>query len=154
MNPLASGSWGSRSSDTGHSKNIVETKKTALIVTDGAAPIERMAALIAGELSDCRVFIKNAKDFEGTDLLPADFCFIGCEKPDPPSFGYLQKLLQHINLAGRPCGLFSSGAPEAIAYLSRIVQDSEMAVVGDPLDNSRLERIGPWVLGIKNTSRK
>ena len=124
-------------------------KKTVLIITDGVRETKEIAAKIAGELSGCQVTIRDAAYFEGTDILPADLCFIGCDKPDPPSFAYLQKLLQHINLAGRPCGLFSSSSSEAIGYLSKLVQDSEMVLGSSPLYASGINSIGSWVGGLE-----
>ena len=135
-------------------KIIVEKRKTVLIVTDGVAEINKIAGLIAGELSNWQVAIKDAKDFNGTDLLPADCCFIGCDKPNPPSFDYFQKLLRHINLSGRPCGIFTAESPEAIAYLSSIVKDSEMVLGGEPLFASGLGDISSWVRGFANSVKK
>ena len=129
----------------GTRKIKVKTKRTILIVTDGVTGTKKLAEKIAGELSGHQVTIKDAKDFEGTDLLPADLLFLGCEKPDHPSFAYLHELLQHINLAGRPCGIFSSGSSNAIKYLSKAVQDSEMILGKEPLYASGLENISAWV---------
>ena len=132
----------------------METTRTVLIVTDGVTETKDLAERIAGELSNYRVTIKDAADFEGTDLLPADLCFFGCDKPNPPSFAYLQKLLRHINLAGRPCGLFSSGSPEAIEYLSNLVRDSEMILGSDPLYARGVKNISSWVGALANNIRR
>ena len=128
----------------------METKRSILIITDGTSKTKGMAEKIAGELSAHQVTIKDAQQFEGTDLLPADLVFIGCEKPDPASFVYLQEMLQHINLAGRSCGLFSSGASEAIDYLSQLVQDSEMILGSSPLYLKDLGNINSWVMELVN----
>lgn len=109
----------------------MEIKKDVLIVTDGDPAVQELAEQIAAELEGCNVQIRPASGFSGTDLLPAEIFFLGCEKPHPPSFGYLVEMLRHINLAGRSCGVFSPGSGEAAAYLAALVQDSE-AVLGEP----------------------
>jgi hypothetical protein len=106
-------------------------EKTALIVTDGAESTQKMAETIAATLVNCKVTLLAAKDFSGTHLLPADICFFGAETPSPPSFAYLHKLLEHINLVGRPCGIFAD-SEEAVEYLRGMVQDSELALYPDP----------------------
>ena len=58
---------------------------------------------------------------------------MGCEKPNPDSFSYLADLLKHINLAGRPCGVFSPGSEKAAKYLAGLVKDSEAALNPKPL---------------------
>jgi hypothetical protein len=109
----------------------VETRKDALIVTDGAASTQKLAKEIAAELGAFNVLVKEASDFAGTDLLPAPVFFLGCEQPEPPSFGYLAELFRHINLAGRSCGIFSPGSGAAAAYLAGLVADCE-AALGEP----------------------
>jgi hypothetical protein len=109
----------------------VETKKHVLIVTDGADSTVQTAKQIASALEKCDVAIRTASDFAGTDLLPAEVFFLGCEQPDPPSFAYLSAFLQHINLAGRSCGVFSAGSEKALNYLSGLVGDCE-AASGEP----------------------
>ena len=104
---------------------------TALIVTDGADSTRKVAEAIASELKKCKVISVLAKDFAGTDLLPVNCCFFGAESPNPPSFSYLYKMLQHINLAGRSCGIFSN-SKKAAEYLSAMVQASELALYPDP----------------------
>ena len=106
-------------------------EKTAIIVTDGSDSIQKMAAAIAAELKGFKVVSAAAKDFAGTDLLAAGFCFFGAENPSPPSFSYVNKMLQHINLAGRHCGIFSN-SKGAVDYLRGMVHDSEMAVYPEP----------------------
>jgi hypothetical protein len=68
-----------------------------------------------------------AGEFSGTHLLSADICFFGSEAPNPPSFARLNTILQHINLAGRPCGVFS-GSVSGAEYLRNMVHDSELAL--------------------------
>jgi hypothetical protein len=106
-------------------------EKTALIVTDGAETTQKMAETIAEALRDYTVNLVAAKDFSGTQILPADICFFGAETPNPPSFDYLHNLLEHINLAGRPCGIFSP-SEKALEYLRGMVRDSELALLPDP----------------------
>jgi hypothetical protein len=112
-------------------KITVETKKNVLIITDGAASTHKLAEQVAGELKDCKVLVRAASDFAGTDLLPAEAFFLGCEQPAPPSFACLSELLQHINLVGRPCGVFSPGSEKAVSYLADLVRSSE-ASIGAP----------------------
>jgi len=106
-------------------------EKTALIVTDDAESIRIMAEAIAEELKKCKVIFLSAKDFMGTDLLPANLCFFGAENPEPPSFENLYKMLQHINLADRTCGIFSN-SEKAAEYLCGMVRDSELALYPNP----------------------
>jgi len=106
----------------------MKTKKTVLIVTDGASGTEKMASDIAGALKGNKVLTKTAAEFAGNDILPADAFFLGCENIAPDSFAYLTDLLKHINLAGRPCGVFSSGAKKTASYLAGLVKDCEAAL--------------------------
>ena len=100
-----------------------------LIITDDAAPIRKLAEAIAAVMGGqgYSVTVIPAESFSGSELLPAYAFFLGCEAPEPSSFLYLETLLQHINLAGRPCGIFSTDA-KAVKYLSSLVYDSEPAV--------------------------
>jgi hypothetical protein len=102
-----------------------------------------MAQKIEETLPDCRVVNIQASGFSGTEILPADICFFGCEKPHPPSFRYLENVLRHINLAGRSCGLFSSKPGESMDYLFGMVRDSEICV--KPFLFSGTEEIKHWV---------
>ena len=106
-------------------------EKTVLIVTDGAESTQKIAEDIKTALKDCHVVFVKAGNFEGTQLLPADLCFFGAENPELPSFSYLYKVLKHINLVNRPCGVFAS-SKKAADYLSGMVEDSEMALYPDP----------------------
>jgi len=124
--------------------------KKALIITDGTESIKETATLIADTLSGFETKICSAEIFEGTDLLPADVFFIGCEKPSPSSFSYLKDMLSHINLASRKCGIFSV-CEETIEYLNGILNDSE-AALGAPLiltsEKVPLPALENWVEGI------
>jgi hypothetical protein len=111
----------------------VKAKKTVLIVIDGTEQVAKMADEIAAVLREDTVTIKAASQFAGTDLLPADMFFIGCENPGPASFDYLSDLLKHINLAGRSCGVFSPGSEKAAAYLADLLADSEAVLYPQPL---------------------
>jgi hypothetical protein len=117
---------------------MVKTKKTVLILTDDSAETAKMAAGIAGALKGNKVSLMTASEFKGNDILPAEAFFLGCEKPEPDSFAYLADLLKHINLAGRPCGVFSpapdgSASKRALKYLASLVHDSEAALNPEPL---------------------
>jgi hypothetical protein len=126
----------------------VEASKNVLIVTDGTESIQGMAKKIEKTLTGCRVASIRARNFSGTEILPAEIYFFGCEKPRPPSFKYLEDVLNHINLAGRVCGLFSSGSGEAADYLSAMVRDSELALYAEPLLSSEDKKIKNWVGGL------
>ena len=106
-------------------------EKTAIIVTDEAESTRKMAKAIAAELTNYKVISVVAKDFAGTDLLPSDLCFFGAENPDHPSFSYLFKMLQHINLVDRSCGIFSNSEKTAQS-LCDMVHDSELALRAEP----------------------
>jgi hypothetical protein len=131
----------------------VESKKHILIITDGAESTGKMAEHIAGALQDARVVILTASAFSGADILPADIYFFGCEEPRPASFSYLEALLNHINLAGRSCGLFSPNSEKAAQYLAGMVHDSELVlnavpfVAGDP---GEIQRWVAEVIGENN----
>ena len=108
----------------------MNAKEKILIITDGTELIESIARSVKDALSGT-VKIISAEAFEGTDLLPANTFFMGCEKPNPSSFNYLEEMLKHINFAGRHCGIFSA-SKNALKYLSGILKDSEVTV-GEPL---------------------
>jgi hypothetical protein len=128
----------------------VETKKRVLIVTDGVDATARIAEQIAAELAKHDVVIRPASAFAGTDLLPAAVFFLGCERPNPPAFAYLSELLQHINLAGRPCGVFSPDSTKSLTYLAGLVKDCE-AVLGEPfLAKNGAAGLKSWVKSILN----
>ncbi|MDR2542609.1 MAG: hypothetical protein LBC80_04070 [Treponema sp.] len=95
----------------------------ALIITDGTKSIQSIALLIKKTL-DIKTTIYSAQDFIGNEILSADIFFIGCEKPVPSSFAFLEKMLLHINLAPRKCGLFSVNQ-KSIKYLEGIIKDCE-----------------------------
>jgi len=128
----------------GYTCSTVSGKKRVLIVTDGAEEIKKMAENIAAALEGNSILIKDGSNFAGTDLLPADVLFFGCEKPSPPSFGYLEELLQHINLAGRTFGVFSPNSEEAIQYLIRMAKDSDAALNAEPFLAENSGNIKKW----------
>jgi hypothetical protein len=127
----------------------VEASKNVLIVTDDTESTQSMAKKIEETLTGCRVVSIQARNFSGVEILSAEIFFFGCEKPHPPSFEYLEDVLNHINLAGRACGLFSSGSGEAVNYLSAMVRDSEVGLCAEPLlasdFSSKDEKIKDWV---------
>ena len=102
----------------------MSAKKKVLIVTDGTETIHLIAQSISKTMADYDVKLCSAGEFEGTDLLPAGMFFLGCEKPNPASFAYLEEMLKHINLASRKCGIFSVNK-EALKYLESTVKDCE-----------------------------
>jgi hypothetical protein len=122
----------------------VKAEKIVLIIIDGTEQVAKMADTIAAVLKGNVVTIKTVSDFAGTDILPVDLFFIGCETPEPASFEYLSDLLKHINLAGRSCGVFSPGSEKAAAYLSGLLKDSEAALCSQALF-SNSEDVSGWV---------
>ena len=89
----------------------MEEQRKILIITDGEPQIQNIAESIAARIKSplfagCSVSIKDAGNFSGTDLLPASVFFIGCEEPKSCLFFYIEDLFRHINLVGRPCGIF------------------------------------------------
>jgi hypothetical protein len=123
----------------------VEAKKNILIVTDGVESTHKLGGQIAALCKDSHVALLNASEFSGTDILPADVCFFGCAEPSPSSFTYLEKILGHINLVGRPCGIFSPDSKKAVQYLSKMVHDAELALHGEPFIAGAAADIKAWV---------
>jgi hypothetical protein len=105
----------------------VDGKKNALVVIDGTESIRKMAADIAAVLKNFTLVSETANEFLGTHILSADICFFGSETSNPPSFTTLDTILHHINLAGKPCGIFSTSVSGA-EYLRNMVHDSELAL--------------------------
>lgn len=130
-------------------------KKHILIVTDNTPIIKTIAENIASVFSGAKLEnwsakIISAEKFCPTQLLPAHAFLLGCEKPEPADFTGVKELFKHINLAGRPCGVFSSQA-SAIKYLSTLVRDSD-AVMGSPLVAKNgvagKQELRKWVKGV------
>jgi len=122
----------------------MKVKRNALIITDDSDKTMDMASGIAAALKNDKVSIKSICDFQGNDILPADVFFLGCEKPNPDSFAYIEDLFLHINLAGRPCGVFSPGGKAAAKYLAGLVRDSEAALNPNPLFSPSGNEIKDW----------
>ena len=121
--------------------------KNVLIVTDGSEETAKIAAGIAAELKGNNVSVKGAADFKGNDILPAEAFFLGCEKPEPETFAYIADLFKHINLAGRPCGVFSPGSEKAAKYLAGLIKDCDAAL--NPVHFTGAgEDIGKWAKGV------
>jgi hypothetical protein len=95
--------------------------KTALIVIEGTETLKKIAEELSVAFHGYQTTIRQAESFSGIDILPANVFFLGCEKPGPDSFSYLGKLLQHINLSGRSCGVFSTDN-KALKYLSKLTE--------------------------------
>jgi hypothetical protein len=127
----------------------VYTEKKALIVTDSDVSLESTAQSIKNCLQDFSVKICSADGFAGTDILPAQIFFLGCNSPRPASFSYLEEMLSHINLVSRKCGIFSSDK-KSLEYLAGILKDCE-ADLGEPFlitngnDNPAIEK---WLKGV------
>ena len=127
----------------------MNTEKKVLIITDSGESLDLTAQSIKNCIQDSAVKICPAKDFTGTDLLPAQIFFLGCASPNPESFSYLEEMLSHINLVSRKCGIFSSDK-KSLEYLSGILKDCE-AEIGEPLlinggtDKNTIEN---WLKGV------
>ena len=102
-------------------------KTKALIITDGSETINSIANSIKDALKEVKVKIVDAKNFEGNEILPVDYFILGCEKPSPSSFAYLEELLSHINLVSRKCCIFSVNE-NSISYLKGIAADCEAEI--------------------------
>jgi len=104
--------------------------KVIIIITDGTEQIQKIAGSICEVISRLNgetvysVKILAAEEFAGNELLPADIFILGCEKPSPPSFTYLEELLLHINLVSRKSALFSINE-KTVKYLLKIMKDCE-----------------------------
>jgi hypothetical protein len=135
----------------------VDKKRKVLILTDTDASMQQMAKDIAAIIEAYPAYqaqTVQAEDFSGIELLPSYAFFLGCEKSGPPSFPYIEDMLGHINLVGRPSGVFSSDSG-GLEYLSTLVEASE-AAMGKPLlakggtmDTKTLQN---WVESIIDTS--
>ena len=125
--------------------------KTVLIVTDGSAGTAEIAAGIEKALKGNNVTVKAAPEFKGNDILPAEVFFLGCEKPDPESFTYLENVLKHINLAGRRCGVFSPGCKKSSKYLAGLLKDCEAALNPEHYTGSGKDA-GKWAKGVVSGS--
>ena len=130
----------------------MKTKRNVLIVTDGSGETAKMAASIAAALKGNKVAVKTASEFQGNDILPAEAFFLGCEKPKPDSFDYLADLLKHINLAGRPCGVFSPGSEKAAKYLAGLIRDSEATLNPEPLLTGSGTKVKKWAESVISAS--
>ncbi|GHU49845.1 hypothetical protein FACS1894200_08930 [Spirochaetia bacterium] len=123
----------------------MRTINNVLIINDGVDSTNKIAEKIAGELQSYHVVKRKAADLEGTDVLPADAYFIGCERSDPPSFVYLSELMHHINLVGRPCGVFTHQSKTSIKYLAGLIRDAELTLNPAAFtDNGELD-LQEWV---------
>jgi hypothetical protein len=109
----------------------VNCVKNVSIITDAGESLDLIVQSIRNCLQDCAVKICSAQNFAGTDILPAETFFLGCNTPNPASFAYLEDMLSHINLASRKCGIFSANK-ESLEYLAGILKDCE-AELGEPL---------------------
>jgi hypothetical protein len=102
-----------------------------IIITDGDSYIDTIAAAIKSSFTTHEIRVCKADHFTGDEILPCETFFLGCAKPSPSSFAYLEEMLSHINFASRKCGVFSA-KEEAVKYLQNILKDSEVNI-GKPL---------------------
>lgn len=104
-----------------------------------------MGKAIAAALGRPHVVLMDASEFQATDILPADACFLGCDQPKPASFNELERVLQGMNLANRPCGVFSPASKDAIDYLRSLVGPSELRLNPKPLLGDKKDDVAGWV---------
>ena len=130
----------------------MKSKKTVLVLTDGSEGTLKIAEGIVSALKDSKVSMKTASEFRGNDILPAEAFFLGCEKAKPASFAYLADVLKHINLAGRSCGVFTSGSMNAAKYLAALVRDSEAALNPEPLLAGSEAAVKKWAQKVISAS--
>jgi hypothetical protein len=124
-------------------------KKKAIIITDGSELIQAIALSIKDSLSSVKTKIISVEKFAGNDILPADIFILGCEKPNPASFAYLEDLLSHINLASRKCCIFST-SEKTIKYLKGIVKTCEADLAQPYLtvkDKFKKSDVKSWLKG-------
>lgn len=119
--------------------------KHILIVTDTDPGIQALAGKIARELHKYKVVTLECSDFAATDILPADACFLGCSEAKTRCFSELERVLKGINLAGRPCGLFSNEPGAAIEWLRGLCRDSELVVHSEALTAGSVSNLSSWV---------
>jgi len=131
----------------------VKVNKTVLIVTDGSEETEKMAEGIASALKGNKVTVKTGYEFLGNDLLPAEVFLLGCQEPGHDSFDYLSDLLQHINLAGRLCGVFTPKSKKTARYLAGLVHDSEITLNPVPLFSASAAVVKRWALKVVSGPR-
>ena len=118
--------------------------KNVLIITDDSKETAEMASGIVAALEGNNVSVKAVSKFKGNDILPAEVFFLGCEEANPEPFSYLKDLFKHINLAGRPCGVFSPGSQKAAEFLASMIHDSEAALNPKLLLGSMKNEINNW----------
>jgi hypothetical protein len=136
----------------------VKTIKNVLILVDESNAIKEVGRQLAAQLAPIHVAIVDAADFAATDMLPADAYFLGCKEPHPARFSEVERVLKGINLAGRPCGLFTLSSKSAIEYLRSITRDAELAVFPEPLlyealkTMDRAPQVKAWVQSVLGRS--
>ncbi|AEJ18931.1 hypothetical protein [Gracilinema caldarium] len=136
----------------------MKTIRNVLILVDEADTIKEVGRQLASYMAPVHVAIVDAADFAATDLLPADAYFLGCQEPHPARFCEVERVLKGINLAGRPCGLFTLSSKSAIEYLRSISQDAELAVFSEPLffeslkPVDRAPKVKAWVHAVLGRS--
>ena len=131
----------------------MEYKQQIIIIIDDAEYSQNMAKTIAGIIETFPekgydVSIAAAEKFSATDLLPAKIFFVGCETPKPASFSYIDELMEHINFAGRSCGVFSSD-DKAIEYLAAMISNTGASVAVMPAKEEKTEaKLKAWIQSV------
>ncbi|MDR2481878.1 MAG: hypothetical protein LBD07_06305 [Spirochaetaceae bacterium] len=125
--------------------------ESILILTDEELSSREAAlAIVAGIFGGWKVNIVNGNGFSGTDILAADICFFGCVNPHPEGFSHFEKVIRHINLTLRRCGIFSCKSQAAVDYLSVLVKDCGIKIETPTLVSTSASEIKIWANTIIN----
>jgi hypothetical protein len=134
--------------------------RKALIITDDGPEIKKITGEIAkafGKLpfEGYQALIVSAGSLTPVDLLPAHVFFLGGSPLEPSPFGRIEGLFRHINLAGRPCGVFSSNQ-KTLDYLSKLAHSSGAAqcwpllAEGGLIEGGKIQNWLQLLMGDKN----
>jgi flavodoxin len=108
---------------------MAKAKTKVLIIYDSSSKdLHEAAKQVKGALdSDAyTVKIRIASETQVKEVLAADAFFFGAERNKSPEYAEIERLLRGVNLAGRPCGFFTTGKTDGEAYLRRICADAEL----------------------------
>lgn len=108
----------------------MKTKRQVLVVTEGTPSLRKLRHSLCTNLSDvldgeADIVEKDFSDFVAVDLLRADAYFFGARQTGTLEFAEFARVIRGINLAGRPCGLFSDDSRVGVDGLSALVADAE-----------------------------
>ena len=134
--------------DKGHTETRLSAKHI-LILTDTGKGVKEMASEIAGFYRRppcpgggiriyCHRYLARA----------VDICFLGCSAPNSPALRSLSGSCRaSIWLAAMG---FTEDAPEAIAWLRKICNDSDLALSPEAMSYSDIKNLGEWAKKISS----